>query len=279
MSSSARPARHHYVPQFILRRFADDATGKVGSFDKTTRRFSYVGVRTAAQGADFNKDSLGDETVERLLGREVETPAAAVVKKLVEGQSPTELQQDEVVALRRLMVVQLVRGTRQRRVNTSMTRSSADLIELGGLEFDVHGDLTQDSQLRVVRSLLRGWHLLGCARWNLQLLSVSGDDDDGILVPDQGIVVFHPDLAVQGWTDASIDEMSCLYMPISPRYVLVLVNPSFQRPIAVPDLRQALGLVYGQADQFIYGRMSDTTRDYLQAMVLPETPGEEAAIP
>jgi uncharacterized protein DUF4238 len=279
VSSETRPARHHYVPQFVLRNFADESTGKITAFDKTTRRFSYVGVPTAAQLPDFNKDSSGDETVEQLLGREVETPAASVVKALVGSYPSGSLEAHQVLALRRLVAVQVVRGTRQRRVNTLMTKGADELVALGGLVFDQDEALTRDSQLRITRSFLAAWQQLGYARWNMELLTLELGGSSGLLLPDQGVVAFHPDLATRGSTDSSIDEMSCLYMPISPRHALILANPSFPEAIAVPDSRQVLDAAYGQADRYLYGQMDVATRAYLTSLQPRDTPDGGAPTP
>ncbi|MFB6723541.1 DUF4238 domain-containing protein [Kribbella sp. NPDC056345] len=267
------------MPQFVLRNFAHESTGKVAAFDKAARRFSYVGVPSAAQVPNFNRDSFGDETVELLLGREVETPAASALKQLIDSTSQAELRPEQVHALRRLVVVQAVRGTRQRRVNTLMTREAADLISLGGLDFDEGDHLTQDSQLRITRSFLNAWQYLGCASWDMEFLDFEIGSSSGLLLPDQGVVAFHPDLVTHGWTDSSIDEMSCLYMPISPHHALILVNPLISRTVAVPDSQQLVAVAYGQADRYLYGQMDAAMRDHLRSMGPRDTPEGGAPTP
>jgi hypothetical protein len=67
---SGEPRRHHYVPQFLLRRFAN-AEGQVRTADLRTGRTFVQPVRKAAAAHDFNAiwDEAGNRSqrVERLL--------------------------------------------------------------------------------------------------------------------------------------------------------------------------------------------------------------------
>lgn len=220
-------ANHHYVPQFILRNFVDRRTGKIAAFDKTTGRVSHVGVRNAAQSPNFNAQSDGDDELEQLFG-DIENEAARAVRHVVSDSNPNALSESPSASLLKLLVLQTFRNPRQRRINTLMAASSPWLVELGELRFAESGQLEADSQLRVISSYLRMWTNLGPSRWRLGVLVVEDDTTEAhFVIPDNGCVVFHPQLRTDGWVDASLNEMSSLVMPVSPSRALFAANPAF----------------------------------------------------
>lgn len=270
---------HHFVPQFVLRNFAQPDTGKLAAFDKTTGRVSYVGSRNAAQSPGFNSDSLGDEALEQLLGVEVENPAAPVIRDLIEGTPPERLQSQQVRALRKFLVIQILRGPRQRRVNTLMVQGQESLIAHGGLGFDNDADLTQDSQLVVVQALLRTWELHRYARWRLGFEVLDDQPGSGYLIPDEGWVYFHPDLRTAGWVDAVPGGMASVVMPVSPRHALILVNPDFVMEQALPSASEVARIAYATAERYVYGCLDEPTVSYLRRIALPDIPSGGAPLP
>lgn len=106
--------RHHYVPQFYLRRFANQKN-QLRAFRRSTREMSRIGVRQAASEIGFydvkESEDYSKEFVEELLGQKVENFAALAFQRLDETWPPSE---EDRVWLALFMAVQIVRTPEQR---------------------------------------------------------------------------------------------------------------------------------------------------------------------
>lgn len=262
---------HHYVPKFILKNFATAKSGnKVAAYDKSYRREELKAVKRAATGPGYNTRSDGTDAVEQFLSRDVETPAALAIKALVSGESPDRIDERQVTALRKLLLAQMVRTPRARRVISLMIHSGSELASWPRLDFDESGQLTMDGQLDVVASLLRGWSFLGSASWRLRTVPFSRPGPP-LFVPDNGAFLYHPELRSSGWIESSIDDMASMLMPLSPRLALVALNPDFSYRDVLPAPEEVAGLIWGQADRFIYGRREDGMAKRFASMMTPES--------
>jgi hypothetical protein len=260
---------HHYVPKFVLKNFATPESGnKVEAYNKGARNVRLQATKHAATSPGYNTRSDNTDPVEQFLSREVETPAARAVALLVSGKEAGSITKDQGVALRKLLVAQTVRTPRARRAITDMVRGDSFLSKALAPAFDASGQLSMDGQLEVVASLLRAWEHLGPATWPLKLVPF-GDSGTPLFVPDNGVFLYHPDLQATGSLDSSLDDMASAVMPLSPRMALVAVNPTFSIEQAVPAGKQTPGLVWGQADRFIYGRRGDGMSTFLSTMTSP----------
>lgn len=263
-------AAHHYVRQFVLRQFRN-AHGQVDAYDKITDRLLHVGVRVAAQSAGFNADG-GDDRLESLLAHHVDDPAARAVRLLVDGTHPIELTPEQILAVRRFAVVQVFRGPYQRRLNPLLLTAEPRLKDFGHLEFGPDGSLTQAGQLRMTSALLQSWSSTPPARWRVAVVMSNNADPDDVefVIPDEGCTLFHPDLQTRGWVDASLEEMSCVHVPVGPRHAVVLINPDFDPLEAVPTSTQARAAAWARAKRYVYGRI---TADLLSRLRQLREPG------
>lgn len=85
--SAAR--KHHYVPEFLLRRFADPKTGQLHQLDKRTGKPSKINPRDAAQQRDYYR--LKDNTVSfdpEAYFDVWETKAADVIRAMAAEHAP-----------------------------------------------------------------------------------------------------------------------------------------------------------------------------------------------
>src|SRR4051812_21414609 len=96
MSTGNQPRIQHYVPQFLLRNFANPR-GQLAVFDKANGRSfstSPKGVAAEAWFYDFI-DGKGDpQSLEQALGR-LEGGMAAIIAGIIEKQSLAHLTNDE----------------------------------------------------------------------------------------------------------------------------------------------------------------------------------------
>jgi len=273
------PAAHHYVPQFVLRQFRN-AHGQVDAYDKVTDRLLHVGARVAAQSPGFNSDG-GDDRLESILAHQVDDSAARAVRLLVEGAHPEQLTPDQVLAVRRFAVVQISRGPYQRRLNPLLLAAEPRLKDLGHLELGPDGSLTQAGQLSMISSLLQSWFLTPPAKWRLAVVlsNTSDPNDVEFVIPDEGCTVFHPDLRSRGWVDASLEEMSCVHVPVGPRHAVVLINPDFDPLEAVPTSDQAQAAAWARAERYVYGRLTPDLLSRLRQLREPGYRPEGAVLP
>ncbi|VXA98726.1 conserved hypothetical protein [Microbacterium sp. 8M] len=125
MSPTAK--RHHHVPQFYLRGFADD--DQITTVRLPGDRTYTASVRkTAAENGFYTVPGhqAGDDVFERLFS-EVEGAAAPVFRKLGEGVWPLEVQDRATLAS--LIALQVTRGPEQRR-NMQHMKARLTQIEL-----------------------------------------------------------------------------------------------------------------------------------------------------
>jgi len=271
------PANHHFVPQFVLRNFAQAGTGKVAAFDKRSDRYTHVGIRNAAQAPGFNSDEHGSDELERAFWT-VENPAARVVRKIVTARK-ADLEADESRSLRRLLLAQTLRTPVQRRVNTQFAHENPWVADGLGLGFDDSGDLTQSSQLQFTAWWLQRLDQLAYASWRLGIMIVEEGAPGGFLIPDNGCVVYHPQLAKAGWVDAAPQEMSSVVMPLAVNVAALLTSPAFDPDEGVPSVDETNRAAWARADRFVYGNIDRATVEYLSRLQLPNVPADGAPLP
>lgn len=262
----ATSANHHYVPKFVLRNFATSATGnKLLRYDKASGRVDKQAPKHAASRSGFNAHSDGTASLEAALSREIETPAARAVGRLITGEFPTALSPREESALRKLLVAQALRTPRARRIADAFVRATPELAGRFALEAD--GSLGIDGQLDFAAMLLEHWRVLGPGVWPLRLREYAS-----VLVPDNGVVLHHPGIATRGWVDEGLNDMASALMPLTPTLVLAAENPKFSDSESLPDDSALTALTWGQADEYIYGSVGSRLRERLSIFRMPPLP-------
>lgn len=115
-----QPKRHHYIPQFILRNFTDH-NGKLYCFDKRlSKTFTSVPTNVFVKN-NLNTHKYEDGTtsthLESSLSKEIESPAAVVVEKIITSArhgDNLELTQSEQKVWINFLYAQLMRHPHQR---------------------------------------------------------------------------------------------------------------------------------------------------------------------
>jgi Protein of unknown function (DUF4238) len=106
--------RHHYVPQFYLKRFANQKR-ELRAFRRTTHELSKVTVRRAASEIGFydveGADGVPHDLIEKLLGERMENFAAMAFQRLEKSWPPSDEDRDLLAVF---MAVQLVRTPEHR---------------------------------------------------------------------------------------------------------------------------------------------------------------------
>lgn len=114
MSAVKIPKLQHYVPQFILKNFHDDNGKHLHVFDKLNgKKYRSPARNIASENGFYNFGDNDAHTLELALG-EIEAPASAVFKKIIDEKAVGSILEDEKMLLSSYLAVQFVR-TRQYR--------------------------------------------------------------------------------------------------------------------------------------------------------------------
>lgn len=97
-----RAKRHHTVPKFYLRRFADEG-GTIERIGKTTSDRQLIPVKRATVEVDFytvETDDGPSDIIEQHLSK-IESLAASALRRLDRGDEPTQEGHQRIVQLHR----------------------------------------------------------------------------------------------------------------------------------------------------------------------------------
>lgn len=111
---SSNPKNQHYVPQFLLRNFAQEPKQQVWVYDKLKGRAFQTSIRNVAAENAFYDIKLPDGvfTAEKLLG-ELEADAAGFIRKVLSEQNVLCLNEAERKMLALFVSVQMLRIPQQ----------------------------------------------------------------------------------------------------------------------------------------------------------------------
>lgn len=105
----SEPKRHHYVPQFYLKNFADDK-GQIWVYDRQTKQYRHQNVSDTALVRHYyrveSKDGKYNTEVEKLLA-EIEGLACVAIEKLKQGT--TTLTEEEKANIAIFAALQMTR--------------------------------------------------------------------------------------------------------------------------------------------------------------------------
>lgn len=227
---------HHYVPQFLLRQFAEPASRTLYAFDKRTlKTFSANPRNVAAENYFYEIETgWGAVTLEPGLA-DLETRAAAILRPVIEAESIAALTPEDRVLLSVFFAVQF---TRTRQVRESMLDMSRQIAEwLAGFGFDpdkVDGFKPmgeEDAKLLAMKMidesrldlsphfLLKTWLLVRNATGEPLLLS-----DNPVALHNSRPARFYGNL---GLASEGIE----IHIPVTPRLSLNLMCPSFEEQV------------------------------------------------
>ncbi len=131
----AEAKNQHYVPQFLLRHFADPVSRVLHTFDKQSKRVFAANPRNvAAEGCFYEFDvECGSISLEPGLA-ELEARAAGILEGVIRAESLGRLSPDDRVLLAIFFAVQF---TRTRQVRENMLAMSGQLSDwLRGMGVD-----------------------------------------------------------------------------------------------------------------------------------------------
>ena len=264
---TARTKRQHYVPQFVLRRFAD-SEGKVSVFDKRESRTFRGNVRKMlAENRMYDLD-LGSSWFFSLEGSlsAVESAAAEVVNCIVtEGQIGflSEEQKEKIAVF---AAVQLVRVPSLPKQAQDLHAKMGTMLADAGLpdkalqeQWEPMDDATlKRFQFRTVTDSSRDLapHLLN-KTWILW-----ESCDDGFWISDAPVTRHNgtPHELPGGNLGLSVRGVE-IYMPLTPRLVLSFLCPSLNEPIvechSVVTRAQQLGHAVDSEDSDPVGYLMD----------------------
>jgi hypothetical protein len=227
----------HYVPQFMLRSFADPESRVLHTFDKKSRRVFAANPRNLAAENYFYEFEAGAGSITLEPGlADLESRTAAVLGRIIDTESLTGLSPEDRVLLSIFFAVQF---TRTQQVRANMIEMNRQLGEwLKGMGFDpqqVKGFKALDEEsakLLAMRMtdesrrefaphfLLKSWVLVRNATDVPFLLS----DNPVALHNSQPATGLYGNL---GLTSPGIE----IHVPLTPRLAFNLLCPSFEKQV------------------------------------------------
>lgn len=281
------PRRHHYVPQFLLRRFANSRNliATISVDDPSRPRITSVGNTAAI--TDFYS-TISDEvganvSVERLLA-EVDGNASAVIEKLT-SNAPLPVTDRERDALTLFLAFQKVRGPGHRRsfealadwamkaqltMNENRTahggKPEDEFTRYDDVEFAEHQNEAIRSMLATVTPIAESLRQ--------RLITIVRFGQPGVVLTDEPLVLYQrpgPQSGLMGVGVATADE---IWLPLDRSTALVLHSDAgvgervlhFQgQPAVLHDFNQ---MVISSSFNEIYAHPDDVVG--VQSLVLPE---------
>lgn len=126
MPTQSKPKRHHYVPSFYLKRFADQK-GRLKAFDRRSDRTITTSSRAVAVERNFyslpEDSGLPEALLERVLGAQ-EAEAASAIRDIVEACQVGAVERECLIVH---IALQMLRTRRQRLITKLATEWVATL--------------------------------------------------------------------------------------------------------------------------------------------------------
>jgi hypothetical protein len=186
--------KHHFVPQFVLRRFAIAGTQQLHVFDKQTGRAFKANIADVAAENRLYDFSIGEwiATIEPSLA-DFESKAAAVLQGILAADSLTSLALYDRVVLAVLIAQLLLRSPHQRAVTRDMTSQLRSHVERMGTDPDTVPQLkvfddNEEKQftVRILDNLAREFApIIATKCWVLH----SAPDNLGLYVSDNPVAM------------------------------------------------------------------------------------------
>jgi uncharacterized protein DUF4238 len=226
----------HYVPQFLLRSFADPESRVLHTFDKRSKRIFAANPRNvAAEGYFYEFDTdWGSLSLEPGLA-DLEARAAAILEGVIRAESLHLLSPDDRVLLAIFFAVQFTRTRQIRESMLSMSQQLSDWLRGMGIDPErVEGfkaldeeaaklmamKMTDESRLEFApHFLLKTWILIRNATEDPFLLS-----DNPVALHNSRPANFYGNL---GLTSPGIE----IHIPLTPRLGFNLLCPSFEEEV------------------------------------------------
>lgn len=242
------PTNQHYVPQFLLRRFASSVSGKqIFVFDKANERsFSDSVKRVASARAFYDCEVQGQpHSIDPLLTK-MESAASNFIKKIIDARSIHVLSDTGRKMIALFAAVQLLRTDAQRKqlkgmidnMSSALLRMGADPNKVQGFEFLDEGQTRTHSilSLREIAAELMPHFLDKC--WVLY----STTKDNPFYISDNPIAMFNSNQdPLRGTLGLRVPGIE-VHMPLSSTLSLGFLCPTLEREIRGSyDLASALG--------------------------------------
>jgi hypothetical protein len=226
MASGDRPARlpkmQHYVPRFVLSRFAS-ASGTLRGFDKSSDKEFSVSVDDAAAEKGFYNFAIGGKglSMERTLAS-LEDLAAPVIRRVVDERCLAHLSEADRTTLGLFLAVQFLRGKQLRQFFSDV----AERVRKIAGDRDVPGLTDENNRAAAIVGMLaqaeRLLPVILVRRWAL----IEPQRGQSFLIGDQPVALFNdePKPGPYGNLGFAIPTVQ-VYAPLAKDLTLWLVSP------------------------------------------------------
>ncbi len=266
-------SNHHYVPQFLLRRFATATRRKHRSVyqlwvrDLKERRTFRANVRDVAAQAGFYRPQVhtGDpEILERSLA-DLEGACAPALQRLADACSWQRVLPEDRETLALLVLTLYARGPRVRRTFSEIPLLLRDGLKAKGdcvtPELDEYLEQASNAdpvpaQASLIIEIARHYPALAARRWVLLIPPVG----NRFPCADSPVLLENPLPAGPRSNLGLLSKGVNIMMPVSPHVMLMVADPIHGLPdlrvlhLGVEEFRTVQLLTAAQAERFVYGR-------------------------
>jgi len=252
---STRAKKQHYVPQLLLRGFAQPGRDQIWVFDKSRGTSYSSAIRDTASENYFNEVSIGNYSISFENRLEfVESKAAPVIRKIIETEDISNMAPEDQASLLVFIATQMVRTNAGR---SAMDQAHDLLVEkLGGERSAAKAGLQpKDKELQKL-TILRdlpdsintfGKHLAA----KLMILKRTGKNDR-LIIGDDPIVRDNSQRSTDAFGTVGIANKGVeIYLPLTPKLAFGLICPSVLQIIEmVRTSRSTFASL--EADRYLY---------------------------
>ena len=225
------PILQHYVPQFLLRNFQFKATNhkadtKIYVYDKSNSKNFLAPIKSTGGERYFYevKSQYDRYSIEERLGVH-ESNTAPIIKRIIENKSLKTLTKKEKMTLSKFISLQFLRGPAIRNRLSELV----DLLEME-LNFFEENEVAKPTELENKRNhceiVLNGVNQLSPFLYNKDWI-LCDSTTLGLIISDNPVVMHNTFDEGTGLRNEGVE----VYMPISPRFSLLILCSSVRKRI------------------------------------------------
>lgn len=248
----SHPKRQHYVPRFLLEKFARVASEQIFVFDKLTGKQFSANIKNAAAENGFYDVTFADGilTIEPALAK-VEEEAARIVRQLTDCPNLFLLKDDDKTKLAGFISLQMVRGPNYR---AFMKQAAEGMLKAAkrfypDAPIDEKEYLPDDKALRLmalraIEESPKNIPPLLDKTW----LLFSVKDDRAFYSSDNPVVLGNSQAKRENWGISGLGLFSRgveIYVPLAHNLILALFCRSYEEGWAISEAKAQILRKYG----------------------------------
>lgn len=239
----SEPQKHHFVPQFLMRPWANPVTQKLTYIWKPHDKLVLGSASPKSLGCDeklytLSHDIFPDrQMIETgIMTKDIDTPAATVHGKLLSGLEPESLQLVDkfhfaalciLLALRRPEVLKPIQENAEETMRQALRKMDRTVSGVTGPMSEAEADSLYKKDFAGIGRGLALVELANQKRKSKYILQLMGLDWKTFTVPAGGLQFVLGDNPVQQYGKKGDGVIQRLYLPISPNMLFVAGSKGF----------------------------------------------------